>query len=123
MEIKQGDIYWFDIDEPRGSEPGFTRPFVVIQNNVVNKSRLNTVLVTALTTNLDRAKAEGNVLLNKGEANLPKQSVVVVSQTIAIDRSLLREKIGTLSKHRIEEIVAGIKLLIEPREIEEEMKR
>lgn len=123
MEIKQGDIYWVDIDEPRGSEPGFTRPFVVIQNNVVNKSRLNTVLVTALTTNLDRAKAEGNVLLNKGEANLPKQSVVVVSQTIAIDRSLLREKIGTLSKHRIEEIVAGIKLLIEPREIEEEMKR
>lgn len=122
MEIKQGDIYWVDIDEPRGSEPGFTRPFVVIQNNVVNQSRLNTVLVTALTTNLDRAKAEGNVLLNKGEANLPKQSVIVVSQTISIDRGLLREKIGTLSKHRIGEIVAGIKLLIEPREIEEEMK-
>jgi mRNA interferase MazF len=119
MEIKQGDIYWVDIDEPRGSEPGFTRPFIVIQNNVFNQSRLNTVLVTALTTNLDRAKAEGNVLLNKGEAKLPKQSVVVVSQTIAIDRSLLLEKIGTLSKERIDEIIAGIKLLIEPREIEE----
>ncbi len=117
MEVKQGDIFWVDLDEPRGSEPGFTRPFVVIQNNVFNQSRLNTVLVIALTTNLDRAKAAGNVLLNKGEAKIAKQSVVVVSQTIAIDRSELREKIGTLSKQRINEIVAGIKLLIEPREI------
>jgi mRNA interferase MazF len=119
MEIRQGDVFWVDLDQPRGSEPGFTRPFVVIQNNVFNQSRLNTVLVTALTTNLDRAKAAGNVLLNKGEAKLAKQSVVVVSQTVAIDRNQLREKIGTLSKQRIDEIVAGIKLLIEPREIDE----
>lgn len=118
MEIRQGDIFWVDLDEPRGSEPGFTRPFVVIQNNVFNQSRLNTVLVTALTTNLARAKAAGNVLLNKGEAKLAKQSVVVVSQTAAIDRGQLREKIGKLSKQRVDEIIAGIKLLIEPREIE-----
>ncbi len=51
MEIKQGDIFWVEIDEPRGSEPGFTRPFVIIQNNVFNRSRINTVLVSALTTN------------------------------------------------------------------------
>lgn len=118
MEVRQGDIFWIDLDEPRGSEPGFTRPFVVVQNNVFNQSRLNTVLVTALTTHLGRAKAAGNVLLHKGEAGLSKQSVVVVSQTIAIDRAELREKIGTLSKRRIEEIVVGIKLMIEPREID-----
>ena len=118
MEIRQGDIFWMDLAEPQGSEPGFTRPFVVIQNNVINLSRINTVLVCALTTNLSRENAPGNVLLNKGEANLPKQSVGVVSQTIAVDRSKLREKIGTLSKRWIEEIVEGIRLLIEPRELE-----
>lgn len=120
MEIRQGDIFWIDLDEPRGSEPGFTRPFIVIQNNVFNRSRINTVLVCALTTNLARANAPGNVLFNKGEANLPKPSVVVVSQTIAVDRNELREKIGTVTKQRIDEIVAGIKLLVEPREVEDE---
>lgn len=120
MEIRQGDIFWVDLGVPRGSAPGYTRPFVVIQNNVFNSSRINTILVCALTTNLSRANAPGNVLLFKGEANLPKQSVVVVSQTLAIDRSELHEKIGTLSRGRIDEIIDGIKLLVEPREIEEE---
>jgi len=120
MEVKQGDIFWVDLGEPRGSAPGFTRPFVVIQNNLFNQSRINTVLVCALTTNASRASAPGNVSLSKGEANLPKQSVVVVSQTLAIDKLELREKIGTLSKSRIDEIVEGIKLLVEPKEIEEE---
>ncbi len=119
MEVRQGDIFWIDLDEPSGSEPGFTRPVVVIQNNVFNQSSLHTLLVTALTTNLERGKAAGNVLLNKGEAQLPKASVVVVSQTATIDRSLLREKIGTLSKSRIDQVIAGIKLMIEPREFEE----
>lgn len=120
MEIKQGDIFWVDLEEPRGSAPGFTRPFVVIQNNLFNQSRIDTVLVCALTTNLSRASAPGNVMLSKGEAGLPKQSVVVVSQTIAIDKSELREKIGAVSKSRIAEIVEGIKLIVEPREIEQE---
>lgn len=118
MEVRQGDIFWIDLDEPKGSEPGFTRPFVVIQNNLFNRSRINTVLVCALTTNLSRTSPPGNVLLNKGEANLPKSSVVMVSQALAVDRSELRERIGTISKDRIDEIVAGLKLLIEPREIE-----
>lgn len=120
MEVRQGDIFWIDLDDPRGSEPGFTRPFVVVQNNVFNRSRINTVLVCALTTNLTRANAPGNVLLEKDEANLPKQSVIVVSQTISVDRSELREKIGEVSRHRIDQIVSGLRLLIEPREIEDE---
>ncbi len=122
MEIRQGDVFWIDLDEPRKSEPGFTRPFVVIQNNLFNRSRINTVLVCALTTNLSRANAPGNVRLYKDEGNLPKPSVVVVSQILTIDKSELREKIGTLSKRRVDEILEGIKLLTEPREVDEEIE-
>ena len=122
MEIRQGDVFWVDADEPRGSAPGFTRPFVVVQNNLFNQSRINTVLVCALTTNLARANAPGNVRLYKTEANLPKPSVVVVSQMLTIDKSELSEKVGTLSKRRVDEILEGVKLLTEPREIDEEVE-
>lgn len=122
MEIKQGDIFWFDAGEPRGSSPAFSRPVAVIQNNIFNQSPIGTVLTCALTTNLRRAKAPGNVLLNEDEADLPKQSVVVVSQILTIDKSELADKIGSLSKERIEEILEGIRLLTEPRDVEEEIK-
>ena len=118
MVISQGDIFWVDLDEPTGSGPGYRHPHVVIQNNVFNRSRINTVVVCALTSNLQRAKAPGNVLLESGEADLPKQSVVVVSQLFTVDKSQLSEHIGTLAKKRIRQILDGIKLLIEPREIE-----
>lgn len=87
-----------------------------------NRGRINTVLVCALTTNLSRADAPGNVRLYKAEANLPKPSVVIVSQMLTIDKSDLREKIGTLSKRRVDEILEGIKLLTEPREIDEKVE-
>lgn len=120
MEIRQGDIFWVDANQPVGSRPGFTRPFVVVQNNLFNRGKINTVLVCALTTNLVRADAPGNVRLYKTEANLPKPSVVVVSQMLTVDKTELREKIGTLSKRRVDEILDGIKLLTEPREVAEE---
>lgn len=122
MEIRQGDVFWVDARQPVGSAPGFTRPFVVVQNNIFNRGKLNTVLVCALTTNLARADAPGNVRLYKDEANLPKSSVIVVSQMLTLDKSALREKIGMLSKRRVDEIIEGIKLLTEPREIEEEIE-
>ena len=122
MGINQGDIFWFDAGEPRGSSPAYSRPVVVIQNNVFNRSPLGTVLACALTTNLRRAKAPGNVLLDENEADLPKQSVVVVSQVLTIDKSELIDKIGVLSKERIYEILEGIKLLTKPREIDEEVE-
>lgn len=118
MEINQGDVYWIYASKPTGSSPGFMRPFVVIQNNVFNRGSISTVLVCALTTNLRRANALGNVLLNETEADLPKQSVVVVSQLLTVDKSQLIDKIGTLSKERITQISEGIKFLIEPREID-----
>lgn len=122
MEINQGDVFWFDAGEPRGSAPAYSRPVVVIQNNVFNRSPLSTVLVCALTTNLRRAKAPGNVLLDENEADLPKQSVVVVSQVLTVDKSELIDKIGTLSKERIDEILEGIRFITEPREIEKDLK-
>ena len=122
MEINQGDIFWYDAGEPRGSAPDYSHPVVVIQNNVFNRSPIGTVLVCALTTNLRRAKAPGNVLLDEREADLPKQSVVVVSQILTIDKTELVDKICALSKERIGEILKGIKLLTEPREIDEEVE-
>ena len=122
MEINQGDIFWFDAGEPQGSSPAYSRPVVVIQNNVFNRSPIGTVVACALTTNLRRAKAPGNILLDENEAELPKQSVVVVSQILTIDKSELIDKIGSLSKERVDEILEGIKLLTEPRDVNEEIE-
>jgi mRNA interferase MazF len=105
------------LGEPHGSEPGYRHPHVVIQNNVFNESRINTVVICALTSNLKRANAPGNVLLKKGEGNLPKDSVVNITQIITVNKSDLVEKIGTLPSSKIRQIFEGIKLLAEPRSI------
>jgi mRNA interferase MazF len=118
MVINQGDIYWIDLDEPKGAEPGYRHPHVVVQNNLFNRSRIRTVLVCPLTSNLRRADAPGNVLLDREEANLPKQSVVNVSQVFTVDKSQLADYIGTLSSKRIRQVLEGVKLVIEPREVE-----
>ena len=111
MTVKQGDIYWVSLDEPNGSEPGIVHPHVVIQDNVLNRSRINTLVVCALTTNMKRAKSPGNVLLEVGEANLPKQSIVVVSQVSTVNKSQLGEYIGSLTQERINQILAGMRFL------------
>jgi mRNA interferase MazF len=118
MPINQGDIFWIDLDEPLGSEPGFKRPFVVVQNNLFNKSKINSVVTCALTTNLDRAKSPGNVLLQEGEGGLAKTSVVNISQIFTVDKSCLGDFVGKLSPQRIEQIIAGIESLIQPRDID-----
>nr|CBX27251.1 Uncharacterized protein Rv1991c/MT2046 [uncultured Desulfobacterium sp.] len=117
MVIKQGEIFWIDLAEPKGSEPGYRHPYIVIQNNLFNASRINTVVVCSLTGNLNRAKAPGNVLLNKGEANLPQKNVVNISQIFTVNKSDLVEKLGQVSEKRMTEILDGIKLLTEPREV------
>ena len=117
--IKQGDLFWVDLGEPSGSGPGYRHPHVVIQNNVFNRSRLNTVVVCALTSNLKRAEAPGNVLLEEGEGNLSKQSVVNVTQIFTVDKGDLVERIGTLSRERVRQILDGVLLLTEPRDIDE----
>ena len=117
MVIRQGDIYWVDLGEPTGSESGFRHPHVVVQNDVFNRSRIQTAVVCALTTNLRRAEAPGNVLLEPEEARLPKQSVANVSQIFTVDKRQLGEKIGTLDALRVREILEGIQLVLEPREL------
>lgn len=116
--ITQGDIYSVDLGELVGSSPGYMHPHVVIQNNVFNQSRINTVLVCALTSNLRRADAPGNVLLSEKEANLPKRSVVVVTQILTVDKSQVGEFVGRLSVGRVRQIIDGIKLVTEPRDVE-----
>lgn len=115
MVIEQGEIYWVDLGQPSGSEPGYRHPHIVIQNNVFNASKISTVVICALTSNVKRAQAPGNVLLNKGEANLPKKSAVNISQIYTVNKGDLVEKIGKVSEKRLNEILAGIRLLIEPR--------
>ncbi|OGW56104.1 MAG: PemK family transcriptional regulator [Nitrospirae bacterium RBG_16_43_8] len=117
MTINQGDIYWINLVAPKGSEPGYRHPHVVIQNNIFNLSRINTIVVCALTSNPKRAAAPGNVLLKKGEGNLPKESVVNISQVITVNKSDLTEKIGSLPPAKLKEVIEGVKLLIEPREL------
>jgi mRNA interferase MazF len=118
MVVHQGEIYWVELDEPSGSEPGYSHPHIIVQNNVFNASKINTVIVCALTSNLKRAQAPGNVLLEQNEGNLPKQSVVLVSQIFTIDKSQLGEMIGKLSERRVRQILDGIYLLTEPRDLE-----
>ncbi len=111
MVINQGDIYWVPLNEPSGAEPGYIHPHVIIQENVINRSRINTVVVCALTTNIKRANAPGNVLLEVGEGNLPKQSIVVVSQVSTVNKADLGEYIGSLTQERIGKILAGMRFL------------
>ncbi len=100
---------------PVGSSPGYLRPYVVVQNDLLNDSRISTVVACALTTNPRRAGDLGNVMLDSGEANLPSQSVVNVSQILTVDKWELRDKIGTLSPERVRDILHGINLVLEPR--------
>jgi len=118
MVIRQGDVYWAKLREPVGSEPGYRRPVMVIQSNCFNRSRLNTVVVCHLTSSLRRADSPGNVLLAKGEANLPKRSVVNVTQIATINKTDLIEKIGALSPPRTRQVLGGIYLVLEPGDFE-----
>lgn len=107
--IHRGDIFWIEPNESRGAVPGHPHPHVVIQDDVFNRSRVHTVIVCALTSNLNRASEPGNVLLDLGEGALPKQSVIVVSQVCSVDKAQFGEYIGTLSERRVEQVLDGLR--------------
>jgi mRNA interferase MazF len=109
--FKQGDIFWIEADPSRGSIPGSPHPHVVVQDDVFNRSRISTIIVCALTSNLNRATEPGNVRLEHGEGKLEKQSVVVVSQVSSVYKTRLGEHIGTLSDQRVQQILAGMRFL------------
>lgn len=108
-DIRRGDIFWLAPDEPRGSVPSIEHPHVVIQDDVFNRSRIHTVIVCALTSNLKRASEPGNVLLDAGEGSLPRPSVAVVSQVCSVEKDRLGGYIGSLSQARVEQILAGLR--------------
>lgn len=105
--ILRGDVFWLPPKDTFGGGPA--HPYVVVQEDVLNHSRIHTVVVCALTTNLSRATEPGNVLLDPGEGNLPKQSVVVVSQIESVDKKSLGERIGRLASARVDEILSGLR--------------
>ena len=109
MNIRQGDIYWLHAPGQGQVDAGYAHPYVVIQDDVINYSRITTVVVCALTSNVKRMAEPGNVLLEVGEANLAKQSVVVVSQVETVEKTQLGAYIGSLSRPRIDQIFAGMR--------------
>lgn len=106
MPIRRGDLFWLAPEHAGGS---VAHPHVVVQDDVFNRSRVSTVIVCALTSNLARATEPGNVLLDPGEGGLTKQSVVVVSQISSVDKTRLGERIGALSDARVDQILAGLR--------------
>ena len=109
MRINRGDVFWIGPDDARGPVPSYSHPHVVVQDDVFNHSRITTVVVCALTSNLNRAGEPGNVLLEVGEGSLTKRSVVVVSQISSVEKARLGERIGSLSETRVEQILAGLR--------------
>jgi len=106
--ISQGDVLWADLGEPVGSEPGFRRPVIVVQGDNFNRSALRTVVAVPLTSNLRWAAAPGNARLTARATGLPRDSVANVSQLVALDRSILIERVGRLSSSKLELVLAGI---------------
>jgi mRNA interferase MazF len=107
--IQRGDVFWIGPDDAADVSPRHAHPHVVVQEDVFNRSRIPTVVVCALTTNLQRAHEPGNVLLELGEGNLPQRSVVVVSQISVVEKVSLRQRLGALSEARVEQILAGLR--------------
>ena len=108
-KIDRGDVFWLGPGDSPAAVSGHSHPHVVVQDNVFNHSRVATVVMCALTSNLRRAAEPGNVLLEAGEGNLPRQSVVVVSQVSSVEKACLGERIGSLSDARVEQILAGLR--------------
>lgn len=111
MVIKKGSIYWMDFSPGKGSEPMGRRPGLVIQNNYLNDSKLNTVIVVAITSTMKYGELPGNVVLKKGEANIPKSSVINVSQIKTVDKNGIIELIGMLPQEKLEKVYKGINLI------------
>jgi mRNA interferase MazF len=113
MVIRRGDVWWADLDDARGSAPGFRRPIVIVQADPFNASRIQTVVSIAVTSNLRLIEAPGNVLLKARQSGLPKDSVANVSQIVTLDRSMLAERAGRLDRSTMNAIGQGMRLVLE----------
>jgi mRNA interferase MazF len=110
--MKRGEIWWASLTSPEGSGPGYRRPVLIVQANSFNESRISTVLITVITSNLALAQAPGNVRISKSDSGLSKASVVNISQLLTIDRKLLTARIGALPGRAMDRVNDGLKLVL-----------
>lgn len=109
--VSRGNIFWIGADETKGSIPGIPHPHVVVQEDVFNHSRIGTVVVCTLSSNLRKASEPGNVLLESGEGGLERRSIVIASQVCCVYKARLGAYIGSLSQERVDQVVAGLRFV------------
>ena len=112
MVIRRGQVWWADLGEPRGSEPGFRRPVVVVQEDGLTESALATVMVAPLTSNIQRARAQGNTTLKASVTGLPKDSVALTCQLLTLDKEWLVELVGALPPRSLQALDRGLRLTL-----------
>jgi mRNA interferase MazF len=110
--VKRGEVWWASLPDPVGSGPGLRRPVVIVQSNAFTESRIATVIVAVVTSNLALAEAPGNVRLAKSESGLPQPSVINVSQLITVDKSILTGKVKSLPSSVMRRVEDGIRLVL-----------
>jgi mRNA interferase MazF len=110
--MTRGEIWWAALPVPSASDPGYRRPLLVVQSDDFNRSRIHTVVVVVISSNLRLAEAPGNVTLSSKNTGLPKKSVANVSQLITVDKSFLSERVGKISPELLKEVEAGIRLIL-----------
>lgn len=109
---QRGDIWWVLLKRPRGSEPGYRHPLLIVQSDTFNRSRIGTIIGAALTSNLQRAAAPGNVELSRKDSGLPRKSVINVSQLVTLDKSFLTKRAGRVSAATLERVTDGLRLVL-----------
>ena len=112
VAVERGQVWWADLEEPRGSEPGFRRPLLIVQADAFNRSRIRTVVAVVVTSNLRLLDAPGNVLLPAKTSGLPKDSVANVSQVITLDRDFLVEPVGKIMGRMFKDVENGLRLVL-----------
>lgn len=108
--MKRGQVWWVDLGDPVGSQPGLRRPVLIVQDDLLTDSRLGTVMVAPMTSNLQRALAVGNVQVSAKQSSLPRVSVVLVCQVMTVDKSLFEKQQGSLSSRVMAEVDRGLAL-------------
>jgi mRNA interferase MazF len=111
-QVRRGEIWWADLPEPRGSEPGLPRPVLIVQANAFNQSRIRTILVALITSNLALGGAPGNVALSSRFSGLPQESVINVSQLYTLDRNFLRDRLSRVPPSIQELVDAGLRTIL-----------
>jgi mRNA interferase MazF len=110
--VERGQVWWADLGEPDGSEPGFRRPVLIVSSDAFNRSRIRTVIAVVLTANLQLVDAPGNVLVPAKASGLPKNSVANVSQVVTLDKEFLTDLVGRIKGHLLTDIESGLRLVL-----------